>query len=85
MAITIKNLQNPPVKIYNPDGTQLCETDNELIFNDIRIQIKDQKLSGYYLIFEGSKCEINNDGELAEWPKGLFTISTDQLNYLFGI
>lgn len=85
MAIVIRDIQNPSVKIYNPDGTLLCDTNNELVFNDIRIQIKDQKLTGYYLIFEGNKCEINNDGELVKWPKGLFSIGTNQLNYLFEI
>lgn len=85
MAIIIRNLQNPPVKIYNPDGTLLCETNNELIFNDIRIQIKNQRLNGYYLVFEDKKYEINSDGELMNWPKNLFSIGTDQLNYLFGI
>lgn len=85
MAIVIKEIQTPSVKIYNPDGTLLCETNNELVFNDIRIQIKDQKLNGYYLIFEGNKCDIDNDGQVIKWPRGLFSISTDQLNYLFGI
>ena len=85
MAIKIKDLQNPPVKIYNPDGTLLCETNNELIFNDIRIQIKNQNLKGYYLIYEGNKCDIDNDGQLSRWPKGLFSISIAQLNYLFGL
>jgi len=85
MAIILRDIQNPPVKIFNPDGALLCETNNDLIFNDIRIQIKDQQLSGYYLEFQGKKCGINRHGELDYWPQGLFDISTNQLNYLFGI
>lgn len=83
--IEIRCIRNKPVKIFNPDGTLLCETDNDLQFNDIRIQIKDQKLEGYYLEFEGERSNIDSDGGVCNWMKGLFSTSTDQLNYLFGI
>lgn len=37
LSIIVQDIRNPPVKVFNPDNTLLCETDNELIFNDIRI------------------------------------------------
>lgn len=85
MAIIPIDIQNPTVKIFNPNGTLLCETNNELVFNDIRIQIKDQKLSGYYIEINDEKSKIENDGMLTDWPRDLFTILTTQLNYLLGL
>ncbi|WP_291599148.1 hypothetical protein [Bacteroides sp.] len=83
--IIVKEIKNPPVKIFTPDNSLLCETENDLIFNDIRIQIMDKKLSGYYIEFNGERTDIKPDGTLDVWPKGLFDISVTQLNYLFGI
>lgn len=64
--IKIRCIRNKPVKIFNPDGTLLCETDNELQFNDIRIQIKDQESEGYYLEFEGEISNIDSDNRLTQ-------------------
>lgn len=85
MAIIIRDVRNPQVSIYNPEGAFVCETDNNLVFNDIRIQIKDQQLSGYSIEFRGKKYTINKHGELDTWPEGLFEIATTQLNYLLDI
>lgn len=85
MAIIVKEIKNDPVRFFNPDGTLLCETNNELVFNDIRIQIKDQQLSGYYIVFKCKKHLIDIDGQFEIWPGGLFDISTKQLNYLLGL
>lgn len=81
--IEIRCIRNKPVRIFNPDGSLLCETDNLLQFNDIRIQIKDQKLEGYYLEFEGEKSIIDSNGGICNWMKGLFAIAADQLNDLY--
>lgn len=83
--IIVRDIKNPPVKIFSPDNSLLCETENDLVFNDIRIQIMDKKLSGYYIEFNGERTDIKPDGTLDIWPKELFDISTNQLNYLFGI
>jgi hypothetical protein len=55
---------------------------NEYEFNDIRIQIKEQKATGYYAFFNGEKYYIDTDGKL-DWPNGLFSLMGDQLMILF--
>ncbi len=70
------------VTVYKPDGKKLITTDNVLIFNDIRLQIKQKGLSGYYIIFEDKKYEINTNGMILSWPNGLFDTETHQLTKL---
>lgn len=70
------------VTVYKPDGKELITTDNVLIFNDIRLQIKQKELNGYYIIFEDKKYEININGMIPSWPNGLFDTETHQLTKL---
>lgn len=82
MKVIARNIKDYPVKIFNPDGTLLCETDNILVFYDIRIQIKKHKLEGYYLEFNGEIINIDKEGDPEQWPNGLFDISDKQLDCL---
>lgn len=45
---------------------------NELAFLDVRVQIAEQKLSGYYILFKGGRYYINDDGRLPDYPNDLF-------------
>lgn len=46
-GITVRDLHEKPVTIFNPDGSILVVTDNELTILDICVQIKEKKLEGY--------------------------------------
>ena len=56
---------------------------NEYEFNHLRIQIKEQKATGYYVFFNGERIRIFPSGGLEEWPTGLFDLIADQLHKLF--
>lgn len=50
-------------------------------FYDVRIQIKEKNLSGYYIEVENEKFPINPDGTLDVWPKS-FDLRDLQLRLL---
>ena len=83
MAIIVRDIQDKEMTIYNPDGTIVVITHNILCVNDILIQIKDQKLSGYTIQLEGSdyKQEITDYGRIKQ---GLPDVYSEQLRGLMG-
>ena len=83
MAIIVRDIKDKEMTIYNPDGTILVITHNILCVNDILIQIKEQKLSGYTIQLEGSdyKQEITNYGRIKQ---GLPDVYSEQLRELMG-
>ena len=75
-------IKEKEVTIYNSDNKKVITTDNELIFNDICVQIMRKKLSGYYIIFENKKYEIDMNGNVIGYPNTLFNINKNQLSDL---
>ena len=71
--------KNKSAKIFYPDGSLIVETDNELMFYYIRVQIRKLQLSGCYIEFEGQKIKMDRNGELQDYPDGLFDESTKLL------
>lgn len=65
------------VEVRNDDGFSAKVNMWEL--NDIRIQIKNEKATGFYVIFEDHKILINERGALSHWPKGFNDLLDDQL------
>ena len=74
--IEIRDIHENPVTILNPDGTELVTTNDKVIFDDIRLQIAQQKLEGYCVKFRGESIKIGTNGSLKIWPKGL--MDTDE-------
>ena len=83
MAIVVRDIQDKEMTIYNPDGSILVVTHNMLCVNDILIQIKEQKLSGYTIQLEGVdyKQEITDYGRIKQ---GLPDVYNEQLRELMG-
>lgn len=79
-----ENVHESPVYIFKPDGTLLGVTDNELVFNDFRLQVKRKKLDGYTISMDGglTKTEVDNTGHIKKWPDNLFNIVEYQLDEL---
>lgn len=77
--ISIKDINNIAIGIYNPENQLIVYTNNQLVFEDIRIQIKEKQLTGYYIKFNGEKIKIDRNGNLEKWPDGLFDKLTDLL------
>ena len=64
--------KDKPAKIFYPDGELIVETDNPIVFEWIRLQIKEQQLSGCYIEFEDYRLTIDRNGTLSDYPEGLF-------------
>lgn len=70
-----------PRDLYNQDGfVGTCETYAEVI--DVQIQIAENKLEGYYFLYDGTEYPIRSDGEFIKFPYG-FDITIMQLAKLF--
>lgn len=66
---------------FDDNGTPLFIGNvNEYELLDLRLQIKNKSLHGYYIYFNDEKIFINSYGKISKWPVGLF--DTIQ-NYLF--
>jgi hypothetical protein len=53
--------------------------DDYLQLLDIQVQIKQQSLTGCYVIFENEKIFIESDGTIDYWPDGFY----ENLNKLY--
>lgn len=80
--LEIKKIKPPYCNLYSPEGKRLGRL-NEYQFHDIRVQIKQQKLEGYYCIFntpEGEhRFEIDSDGRSNDWNDYTFAGITNSL------
>ena len=71
--ITINNkIKETPVKLYDPNHNLIGIIENDYAFMDVRIQIKEQQLEGYYVIFQKQKINITKHGRCSSWPVGFF-------------
>lgn len=68
-----------PVEFYSPENVLVATIDTLYEFNDIRVQIKENKAEGYYFVFEGQEITIDKDGRLPYWPEGFFDENEYQL------
>ena len=82
--VTPKMFENEYCQIYKPNGELLIETNNDLIFNDILIQIRGKLLEGYYVMFKGHRLDITPKGHIKNRPIGFFDIYAKQLGMLMG-
>lgn len=76
-------IEESVIRVYDSEGNFVVKTNNELVFNDIRIQIKQKHLEGYYIIIESDKTQtkyyIESNGRFKDkWPEGVFSKLTNQ-------
>lgn len=64
------------VKIFEPDGKLLVETNDIITYTWVRTQIKEKKLYGYYIEFEDMKINIDARGTEAYFPEGMMDLHT---------
>jgi hypothetical protein len=78
--ITInKNLKDIPVSLYDNENNLIGTIETNEEFMDIRLQIKNQKLTGYYFMFKDQKINIDQNGECENYPSGFFDIGLNLL------
>jgi hypothetical protein len=73
--IVIRKILTQTCKVYCPANELIGEV-NEHEFNDVRAQIKEQKLEGYYAIFDLKDGEyrfnIDSNGRSNDWTDETF-------------
>ena len=72
--ITYKKIPTQKVEVYSPSGVFFALV-NEHELQDIRLQIKNQEVDGWYIVFNSERIDINIKGQLSNWPKGLFDLT----------
>jgi len=83
MFIRVNKIIEHTSKLYDPNGKFIGEITSHLELNDIRIQIKENKVDGYYIMWKDDyRIFIDKYGRLDEWPKGFYDLFDDQLDAL---
>lgn len=79
--IKVKKIELQTVECFDPKDNSLGFL-NQYEFTDLRVQIKENQISGYYTMFNNWQIFIDKNGELSDWPKGFFDTYTDLLMQL---
>lgn len=87
--IKIKDIKIQNFPLYDSNNNLIGNV-NEYQFNDVRIQIGENNLSGYYLLFtneEGQQTKINilPDSSVEQWPSGFFDLYPKQLSKILNL
>lgn len=64
-----KNIGNFSAKAYSPKAEYLGEITTTSELADFRLQVCKEHIKGYSLLFNGKVIELNEFGNLSEWPK----------------
>lgn len=89
--ITINEFKETESSLYNNEGEFVGHIKSDLQLNDVRIQIKEQKVKGYYIVWrtidDDKKplryiIKIDSDGNLECWPKDFYSLYDEQLEKL---
>lgn len=62
---TSEELENDSCKLYSPEDKLIGEVTTGLSLTDICVQIKEQSLEGYYLLYNNDKMDIFKDGRVS--------------------
>ena len=83
---TRKCPQNDFVTFYYPDGSEIVKTNDDVMFNYVRNEIRKKRYSGCYLITQRglNKIKIDKYGNLESWPEHLFSANLKILEELIG-
>jgi len=78
--IKINKITEPVCNLYSPSEKYLGKIRSYLQLNDVRIQIMNLKLDGYYVVWDNDyKISIDKYGNMSEWPKGFYDLGENQL------
>ncbi len=83
--IKINEIKEPVCKLYDDADNLVGDINSALQLNDVRIQIKNQKAKGYYVMWKGRTIRIDSRGNLEEWPIGFYDNGDKQLDELIGL
>lgn len=70
--ITIRDIRDRSCSLYIKEALYIGQIHTMLELYDILVQIKHERSSEYYIMFNGNKIRIDRNGSLEEWPIGFF-------------
>jgi hypothetical protein len=80
--IKVNKYEVQTVEHFDNNGNSLGFL-NEWENADLRCQIAEKKASGYYLIFNGLKIQIESNGKINNWENGLYDTNEILIARLF--
>lgn len=84
--IKIRNVKERiEVNLFDERSIYLGTLRTELQFLDVRLQIKEQKLEGYYFMWKNIKIPIESNGVILDWPDGFFDLRTKMIQEIHDI
>ena len=79
--LQIKKIIPPTVEVYYADPFPVpVGTLNEYEFFDLRAQIKENNIQGYFIIFNDCRYIIKPDGSIQDHPEKLFDLIPNYLD-----
>lgn len=70
--IRVRQYTPTQIKLFDPNNNFVGFINNQTEFLQVRVDIAEQQLEGYYCIFGSYKIDINSDGSLVnELPSGI--------------
>lgn len=70
--VKINNALDPFCELLNPQGESLGVISNQTAMEYVRVQIKQQHLTGYSVSFYGKKIDIDANGNFSDTPPGFY-------------
>ena len=80
--IKVKKIEPEAFEHFDSDGNSLGFL-NEYENTDLRCQIAEHYIDGYYLMFEGKRYDIMPSGKINNWPHGLYDVTQDLIAKMF--
>jgi hypothetical protein len=71
-----------PWNLYDPQGNFVGVLDNYFSFLDVRVQIKNRQVDGFYIERNGCVALIQKDGQMNPYPHDLFPMMDRSLIFL---
>lgn len=81
-VVHINRITPQTVEVFTPANRSMGFV-NEYEFNDLRVQIAEHKLEGYYVMYNNIKHPIDQNGRIENWSQGLFDLFEIQLSKIF--
>lgn len=70
--IVVDNFINEPAILYSPNGQLVGYIHNSDALANVRAQIKEKQVDGYYLKYNDDHIDIDKNGNLSDYPDGFF-------------
>lgn len=72
MKPIIKRYEQPKVDLYDDKGEFVGVVNNHTELMMVIIQLVENNLTGYYIMWGDKQIHISDDGNLSEFPRGLY-------------